>query len=186
MTTKPWAGTLTVFGLLLILVCAGAFAQSVDPSKEWPTYGHDSGGMRFSPLTQITPVNVSQLKVAWVYHMKPAGMATPPQGRRGGVGVGDEPPPAAPVPGGRGRGRGGSGFYPSESTPLVVDGTLYMSTPYSRVVALDPTTGKEIWAFPLPSGSPSTRGIEYWAGAEQTPPQVVFGSSDGKLYSLNA
>ena len=40
-------------------------------SKEWPTYGHDPGGMRFSPLTQITPANVGQLKVAWVYHMRP-------------------------------------------------------------------------------------------------------------------
>ena len=27
-------------------------------SNEWPTYGHDSGGMRFSPLTQLTPANV--------------------------------------------------------------------------------------------------------------------------------
>jgi quinoprotein glucose dehydrogenase len=43
-----------------------AFAQSGakgDP-KEWPTYGHDPGGMRFSPLKQITPANVDQLKVA--------------------------------------------------------------------------------------------------------------------------
>ena len=46
-----------------------------DLSKEWPTYGHDPGGMRFSPLTQITPANVSQLKVAWVYHMRPPGRA---------------------------------------------------------------------------------------------------------------
>jgi len=40
-------------------------------STEWPTYGHDSGGMRHSPLTQITPANVSTLEVAWVYHLKP-------------------------------------------------------------------------------------------------------------------
>ena len=33
-------------------------------------------GTRYSPLTQITPANVSQLKVAWVYHMKPAGTGT--------------------------------------------------------------------------------------------------------------
>src|SRR5215468_1982458 len=43
---------------------------------DWPTYGHDPGGMRFSPLTQLTPANVANLKVAWVYHMKPAGAAT--------------------------------------------------------------------------------------------------------------
>ena len=86
---------------------------------------------------------------------------------------------------GRGRGRG-SGFASSETTPLVVNGMMYLSTPYYRVVALDATTGKEIWAFQLPSGNPSTRGVEYWAGDAQTPPQIVFGSSDAKLYSLDA
>ena len=92
---------------------------------------------------------------------------------------------AAPAPG-RGRGRGGTGFSSSEVTPLVINGTMYLATPYYRVVAVDPTTGKEIWAFRLPSGNPSTRGVEYWPGDAQTPPQIVFGSSDGKLYSLDA
>src|SRR5262245_15755365 len=140
--------------------------------------------MRFSPLTQITPANVSQLKVAWVYHMKPAG-ALPPAGRGApGAAVGDEPAPAGAQ--GRGRGRGGSGFRPSEVTPLVIDGLMYISTPYSRILALDPTTGKEVWNFQLPAGNPATRGVEYWGGATGTPSQIVFGSSDGKLYSLDA
>ena len=148
----------------------GAIAQGPSPSKpasskEWPTYGHDSGGMRFSPLTQITPANAGTLDVAWVYHMKPAGVA---------------------LPEGRGRGRGGSGFASSSVTPLVVNGVMYLSTPYYRVVAIDPTTGKEIWAFQLPSGSPSTRGVEYWPGDGKTPPQIVFGSSDSRLYSIDA
>jgi len=63
---------------------------------------------------------------------------------------------------------------------------MYLSTPYSRVVAVDPATGKEIWAYQLPSGNPSTRGVEYWPGDAATPAQIVFGSSDGKLYSLDA
>ena len=121
-------------------------------SREWPTYGHDPGGMRFSPLTQITPANVGQLEVAWVYHMKPAATPHPAAAAR---------QPAAPTrPSatrlrhrprqGRGRGRGGSGFASSEVTPLVVNGTMYIATPYYRVVALDATTGKEVWAFQLP------------------------------------
>jgi quinoprotein glucose dehydrogenase len=166
-------------------------AQSRPPSntvasKEWPTYGHDPGGMRFSPLTQITPANVSQLKIAWVYHMKPAAPATPAApAARGDANapIGDVPPP--PVQG-RGRGRGGSAFSSSEVTPLVINGTMYIATPYFRVVALDSTTGQEVWAFPLPSANPSTRGVEYWPGDAQTPPQIVFGSTDGKLYSLDA
>ena len=113
-----------------------------------------------------------------------------PAGRFGGGGggcsgaAGDTPDGGRR--GGRGRGRGLSGFRPSEDTPLVIDGVMYVATPYSRVVALDPISGKELWAFQLPSGSPSTRGVEFWAGDAKTPAQVVFGSSDGKLYSLNA
>lgn len=172
--------------MLLGAVLAQTNKSQTDISKEWPTYGHDSGGMRYSPLTEIKPTNVDRLKVAWVYHMKPAGgrgaeTAPAPAGRGAAAAAGDTPD--APPPG-RGRGRGG--FSPSESTPLVINGTMYMSTPYSRVVALDPTSGKEIWAYQLPSSSPSTRGIEYWPADGQTPAQIVFGSSEGKLYSLDA
>ena len=108
------------------------------PSNEWPTYGHDAGGQRFSPLTQVTPANVDRLQVAWVYHMRPApstdSASTPGAGQ------------------GRGGGRGGSGFASSETTPIVVDGLMYLTTPYGRVVALDSTTGKEIWNFRVPAG----------------------------------
>jgi quinoprotein glucose dehydrogenase len=170
--------TLLAVGILAGL--AGALAQTnkgPDLSKEWPAYGHDPGGMRFSPLTEIKPGNLDRLKVAWVYHMRPEGYVVPARG--GGGGYAEE--------GGGGRGRGGgSRFAPSESTPLVIDRVLYMSTPYARVVALDPTSGKELWSFHLPTSSPSTRGVEYWAGDSQTPPQIVFGASDGKLYSLDA
>jgi quinoprotein glucose dehydrogenase len=122
--------------------------------------------MRYSPLKEITPANVGELQPAWVYHMKPAGVP-------------------APAPGGRGGG-GAGGFASGETTPLVIKGVMYVSTPYGRVIALDPTTGKEKWVFPLPSGNPSTRGVEYFSGDVKTPPQIVFGSSDGKLYSLDA
>ena len=128
------------------------------PSNEWPTYGHDSGGMRFSPLTQIAPANVARLKVAWTYHMRPQPEA----------------------------GREPASLSGSETTPIVADGVMYIATPYNRVVAVDPTTGKEIWAFRLPSGNPSTRGVEYWPGDAQTPAQIIFGSTNGKLYSLDA
>src|SRR5215475_7989553 len=54
--------------VFLLTVCI-AFAAEITPN-EWPTYGHDPGGMRFSPLKQITPANVARLQRAWVYHMK--------------------------------------------------------------------------------------------------------------------
>jgi len=163
---------------------------SIDAAKEWRTYGHDGGGLRFSPLKQITPRNVRRLKVAWMYHMRPAGFTaatkqspTATDAYRSAGAVGDEPETAAAT---NGRIQFGSGFRPSEVTPLVVRGLMYIATPYSRVAAVDPTDGKEIWSYQLPSGNPSTRGVEYWAGDGNTSAQVVFGSSDGKLYSVDA
>ena len=87
---------------------------------------------------------------------------------------------------GEGAAAAAPGFAQSEVTPLVVNGVMYIATPYNRVVALDPTTGKESWAFQLPSGNPSTRGVEYFAGDAETPPQIVFGTSNGRLFSLDA
>jgi quinoprotein glucose dehydrogenase len=74
----------------------------------------------------------------------------------------------------------------SETIPLVVGGILYLTTPYKRVVALEPETGKELWAFDVPDGNPARRGLEYWQGDKQSPPQVFFGTDTGKLYALNA
>ena len=54
---------------LLLPLCAGA-AELLN-SEEWPAYGHDYGESRYSPLRQITPANVSQLRPVWTYHMRP-------------------------------------------------------------------------------------------------------------------
>jgi quinoprotein glucose dehydrogenase len=96
-------------------IAAGA-GTTID--DEWPYYGHDAGGTRFSPLTQINRENVARLKVAWTFH------------------TGD-------ISEGRGA-RKRSGF---ESTPLLVDRTLYLTTPFNRVIALDPETGAQRWAY---------------------------------------
>src|SRR5580704_11734708 len=160
-------------------------------SKEWPTYGHDAGGMRYSPLTQITPANVSSLKVAWTYHLKPEGYVAP--AGRGGGGRGRSGGgrgafgASGPPPAGRGGGRGGNtGFRAAEVTPLVVNGTMYIASPYGQVVALDPTSGKEIWVYKMPAGdNPATRGVEYFAGDKTTTPQIVVGTSGGRLLTLD-
>ncbi len=197
-------GLLFGLGLLalagVVMLAQTPKPQAVDLSKEWPTYGHDPGGMRFSPLTEINPSNVSQLKVAWVYHMAAAaGAGRGPAGASGQAGRGAATPaaanapegdtPEAPPAGGRGRGGrgGGNGFSGIDVTPLVINGIMYLSSTGARVVALDPTTGKEVWAFKLPPGStPSTRGVEYWPGDGNTPAQVVFGTSQGQLFSVDA
>ena len=123
-------------------------------AEGWPTYGHDAGGMRFSPLRQITPANVANLQPAWTYHLKPEGS------------TGD--------------------FLSSEATPLVVNGVMYTGSPYGQVLALDATTGKQIWIYKLPAGTPATRGVEYFPGDRETSPQIVVPTNQGRLFTLDA
>ena len=127
--------------------------------SDWPSYGHDKAGTRYSPLTQITPKNVNRLKPSWVFHMRP------PSSRE-------------------------AAFAESEVTPLIIDGRMYIATPYGQIVALDPEEGSAIWSYKLPGASrPSTRGVEYFPGDAQTPPQIVFGTDNGTpaiLISLDA
>jgi quinoprotein glucose dehydrogenase len=177
--SRIWFAPLAVVSLAVVLSSRtiGGQQPAATAAQEWRTYGHDPGGMRFSPLTQITAANVDRLSVAWVYHMKPPVTTPPPAAEA----------VAPPTGRGRGRGRGGAGFFAGETTPLVIDGVMFVSTPYGRVVALDPTDGKELWVFEIPAGGqPSTRGVEYWAGDPSLPPQIVFGTGDGRLISLHA
>jgi quinoprotein glucose dehydrogenase len=165
---RPYTAAIAIAAVVAASSAAPVRTQSpaappVGSPVEWPTYGHDPGGTRFSPLTQITPANVGKLQVAWRYHMRP---------RKADAG-----------------GNGGdrrSGFAMGETTPVVAGGVMYITTPYGRVVALDPTAGEEIWVHQLKSGNPSMRGVEYWPGDGRTPPQIVFGTSDGWLMSLDA
>jgi len=55
------------------LAASIAYPVRAQNSGDWPMYGHDLASTRFSPLKQITPDNVSQLKLAWSYAMRPGG-----------------------------------------------------------------------------------------------------------------
>src|SRR5256885_5671097 len=88
------------------------------PIAEWPEYGGDKAGLRYSPLTQITRENVAHLRMAWIYRS-----------------------------GDFSDGRGAITTSSLQVTPIVVDGTLYFCTPFNRVIALDPETGAERWTF---------------------------------------
>lgn len=90
---------------LLAIGVSPGLAQSVRDG-DWPTYGRDPGGTRFSPLDQISRSNVAGLQVAWTYRTgeMDARFATEEE-------------------------------TSLEVTPLMVDGTLYLSTPLGRVAA---------------------------------------------------
>src|SRR3546814_7327946 len=65
-----------------------------------------------------------------------------------------------PMPDGM-RAKFATGFSASEATPLVVDGVMYLATPYTRVVAPDAATGTERWAYTLANKAQPTRSEEH-------------------------
>jgi quinoprotein glucose dehydrogenase len=151
---------ITVAGLLAL--AGGAVAQS-QRTVDWPGVGNDPGCMRYSELDQINRENVTRLKPAWTYN------TGEPKGRAGRT---------------------------IECTPLVVGGVMYVTTGYLRVVALDAATGKELWQFDplkehpfkhqLASGGVN-RGCAYWSdGRPDGERRVIHGTSDGRLFSLDA
>jgi quinoprotein glucose dehydrogenase len=102
----------------LLRIREGLALSDSSSVTDWPYYGHDAGGMRYSPATQINRGNVSHLRVAWTFH------------------TGD-------ISAGQGQ-RKRSGF---ETTPLLVDGTLFFTTPFNRIIAVNPETGEQRWSF---------------------------------------
>jgi len=121
-------------------------------TANWLTYGRTYDEQRFSPLKQINPGNVDQLKLAWHYDLDAAHRV-------------------------------------QESTPVVVDGVMYVTTAWSKVFALEASTGKQIWAFdPAVPGSSgikgccdvANRGVAFWKG------KVYVGTFDGRLIAIEA
>ncbi|MCU1261499.1 MAG: quinoprotein glucose dehydrogenase [Bryobacterales bacterium] len=54
--------------ILCVAMLAATAAMPVRAQTDWPVYGHDPGGMKFSPLTQINTTNIAKLERAWTYH----------------------------------------------------------------------------------------------------------------------
>ncbi|UWZ84088.1 outer membrane protein assembly factor BamB family protein [Occallatibacter riparius] len=155
-----WVLRYALLPVALFVFLGSSSVAFENASGSWPMVNLDSGAMRYSPLAQINTKNVSRLKVAWIYHMKPAPAA------------GSKPDAA---------------WRLSEDQPLVVGNTMFVVTPYSRVVALDAGTGNEKWVFMIPgSDHASLRGAEYWPGDAITGPSLFFGTNGGLLYSISA
>src|SRR5690349_10353899 len=87
----------------------GAAPAAVE--QDWPFYGGDQAGTKYSPLADINRETVRRLAPAWEW--APHEKALPDFGTRPGA---------------------------FEVTPLMIDNVLYLSTPYNRVVALNAET----------------------------------------------
>jgi quinoprotein glucose dehydrogenase len=88
----------------------------------WPAYAGDAGSQRYSPLADLTPDNVAALAPAWRWATGEVDHLAAETGER---------------------------VHPGkfEATPLAFGDTLYLSTPFNRVVALDGRTGRALWTF---------------------------------------
>ena len=79
-------------------------------------------------------------------------------------------------------------------TPIVVDDTMYLCSPFSRIIALQAETGEELWDFDPQvrhgKGNNSCRGVAYWRGTAepslQCSQRIFAGTVDGRLMALDA
>jgi quinoprotein glucose dehydrogenase len=150
---------------LIVAAMAGALAPA-PPEVDWPFYGGDPAGTKYSPLADITASTVSRLQVAWEW--KTGEKALPAHGTRPGN---------------------------FQTTPLMIDNVLYFSTPYNRVVALNAETGSEVWSFDpraYEDGQPPNgtgfvhRGVAAWRDSADGNRLRIFINSRYRLIALDA
>lgn len=163
------------------LISAGALMScwagvQAGESISWPAYGGAPGGGHYSLAAEITRDNVSSLEVAWTH-------------RSGDYRAGVQKLTEEVT-------RDGMASRPSSfmATPIVVDDTLYYCTPFNRVFALDPATGKERWVYDPGvdmSGELVTncRGVSSWqdpqAAGQTCSHRIVTGTLDARLIVLD-
>ena len=133
---------------------------------EWPFYGGDQAGTKFSPLADVNTANVAKLTAAWEWT----------NGEKALENFGTRP-----------------GNF--QTTPLMIDNVLYLSTPYNRVVALNPETGAQLWAFDpkaYEDGQPPNgtgfvhRGVAAWRDAANGNALRIFINSRYRLFAIDA
>jgi quinoprotein glucose dehydrogenase len=143
---------------------------AVTPALGWEHWGGDPGGMRFSPLAQITPANVGNLVRAWEF-------------RTGDL---DRRAPAVMA------------RTKFQATPLLVEDSLIFCSPFNEVIALDPGSGAQKWRYDpkistsqRPGNRYVCRGVAYWVderAAENAPcrTRIFMGTNDTRVIALDA
>jgi quinoprotein glucose dehydrogenase len=153
---------------LRYVVATNRIDLSTGGVADWPQYGRDQQGTRYTSLSQIDAGNVAYLEKAWEYHT-------------GDFSDGSD-------------GRPETTF---QATPILVDGVLYLATVYGRVIALDPETGAEIWTYDpgidpsVDRGEFANRGVTYWRAGDAVSGQacgrrIFVATVDARLIALDA
>ncbi len=131
---------------------------------EWRYVGAEQSHTKYSPVDDIDLTNVDQLEIAWEW--EPGELPLEEFGTRPGS---------------------------FQAMPLMIDNVVYLSTMYTRVVALDAETGKELWVFDPEAyrtgprgagpGGFKHRGVAVWGSGDD---MRIFLNSRDSLYALDA
>jgi quinoprotein glucose dehydrogenase len=78
----------------------------------------------------------------------------------------------------------GGGATVSGTTPIVVNGVMYLPTG-NRIVALEPETGKELWRHDVKAPGAARRAVSYWPGDKDNPARLFF-TNGRSMFALNA
>jgi quinoprotein glucose dehydrogenase len=135
---------------------------SMQAGEDYPVYGGNKEGNRYSPLDQINTANVKNLQVAWMYNA--AEIPDP-----------NDSKPQRPKA--------------IQCQPIVVNGVLYGTTSDLKLFALDAGTGKEKWKFEPPKDAKKynvinvNRGVVYWESGND---KRILYSAGSNLYAVDA
>ena len=141
----------------------------VPGTPTWDSFHGQLNAQKYSPLDQINADNVGNLKKTWEVHTGDVS-----------DGSGELPPTVW------------------SATPVFANDTLYIGTPFYRILALDPATGEQKWSFDtnskleaLTQPALKSRGVAYWEAENPVEGKscqkiVYLGTMDAQLFAVDA
>lgn len=152
-------GSLSLAVVLIAFISQNKNTAEDETGTNWPNYGGNKAGNRYSPLDQINIKNVSNLKVAWQYDAVKRPERSPAPKRQMEI----------------------------QCQPIVIDGILYGTTPNLNLFAIKADTGEELWKFdPFKDKTPRfhvSRGVMYWANGND---KRILYTAGPQLFALDA
>ncbi len=175
--------------ILAFVCCAPADSTRKNPDADWVHYGGDAGASRHSVAGEIRKRSVARLLETWrirIAEFPPTAFEPPSP-------ILDDA--STPTVVNRPCQRCTLVHARFETTPAMQWGKLFVLTPTSRVLALDPRNGATIWSYdpqvPIDayySEGLTSRGVALWEGeqSEICSRRVLYGTVNAKLIALDA
>ncbi|MCS5545119.1 MAG: PQQ-binding-like beta-propeller repeat protein, partial [Gammaproteobacteria bacterium] len=140
-------------------------APTVSQQLQWPHYSSDQYASRYLDTDKLTETNFSNLTLAWRWTSPTENLLAANSDLEA--------------------------FW-NESTPIMINGVLFVSSQFNHIVAINAETGQAIWTFDPQSyqaGRPPNhgfvhRGVAYWE--KDNDKRIFVGTLDSFLYSIDA